>query len=386
MRWLGLVVLVMSWMPAQGQAQPTIIARERFGGWSLSSFREASSGQFSHCAASASYQSGVTLLYSVNNRFEWNMGFASDKWNLQPNTRIPIAFAIDGLPARNVVGTALNNRHVVVPLPDDTQLFQQMRLGNRMVVSGGGETVSFQLTGTSAVLATLLRCVNDSGRTISVAAPQAAPRPNMAGTPAPMQPGPAPAPQSAAVTADMRLEATQFVANLLSQANMRGFRILTRSELQSTTTSDFVRRSDVAWRGDAAFGTLHIIPNQDPRSLDRLAAEIIASDARACPGEFVTGRTADEEMTNVRRLHTFCAYSDGNIGTLTYLLVPMPGQLVYQLSTATSLSRSEAAEEDRRLRDAVHAVVSRHPAFGPGTPSPSRNPEPPPRAPTERRS
>lgn len=380
MRWIAVLTLALCFGSASANAQPVMIAQERFGGWSLQSFRSSPTGQFSHCAASASYQSGITLLYSVNSRIEWSMGFASDRWNLQQGARIPVEFAIDGLPSRSATGTAVNSRHVVVPLPDDAQLFQQMRGGNRMIVAGAGETVPFQLTGTSVVLAALLRCANDSGRSIVLNAPQPASRPNVAVNPAP----PAPPQQPAGVTADMRLEATQFVANLLSQAEMRGFRLLTSSEIRSANTSTFVRSSDVAWRGDTAAGTLHIHPNQDPRSLDRLAADIIASDARACPGEFLTGRTADEDMTNVRRLHTLCGHSNGSIEAISYLLLPMPGQIVYQLSTATTVSRNEAAAEDRRLRDAVHAVVSRHPAFGSGSPPPTRAPEP--AQPMQRRS
>jgi hypothetical protein len=115
---------------------------------------------------------------------------------------------------------------------------------------------------------------------------------------------------------------------------------------------------------------LLIHPNRDLNSLDGLAADIIAGDARACSGEFATARTADADMPNVRRLSTFCVL-DANPITLTYLLLPMPGRLVYQMTIVGRSSRSAASAEDQRLRDAVHAVVARHPALGPA-PAPVR--------------
>jgi len=348
-----------------------VISSSRFEGWELTSHKSATTGQFTHCAAMARYNSGVDLLYSVSHRFDWNMGFASNSWNLQQGTQVPIIYAIDSLPPRAATAVAVSNRHVVVPLPDDPRLFQQMRAGLRMTVTGAGQTLTFNLTRTSLVLATLLACANDNGRSVRVQAPSS-PAPQ----PVPSGPQVATSPRgTAGVTADMRIEATQFVANLLSQANMRGFRILTRTELQSDQLSSFIRTSDVVWQGEGSFGTLHIRSNLDARELDGLAAEVIAWDARVCTGEFITGRTSDPEMTNVRRLHTFCRSPDGLLETISYLLIPMPGRLVYQLSTVAPLSRSEAEPEDRRLRDAVHAVISRHPAFGPGSP-PVRAPEP----------
>lgn len=368
-RWIQslFVTFFIFIFPAAAQT----IASSRFEGWHLSSYRSATTGQFTHCAASAHYNSGVSLLYSVNHRFDWNMGFASNSWNIQTGTQVPIVYAIDALPPRTATAIAVGNNHVVVPLPDDPRLFQQMRAGLRMTVTGAGQTLTFNLTRTSLVLATLLACANDNGRSIQVQVPMS-PGPQ----PAPSSPQVATAPRSTVgVTPDMRVEATQFIANLLSQANMRGFRILTRTELEGGQVSSFIRTSDVVWQGEGSFGTLHIYPNLEPRELDRLTADIIASDARACTGEFITGRTSDPEMVNVRRLHTFCRSPDGALETISYLLIPMPGRLVYQLSTVAPLGRDEAEPEDRRLRDAVHAVISRHPAFGPGTPS-ARTPEP----------
>jgi hypothetical protein len=297
------------------------------------------------------------------------MGFASDNWNLRVNDRIPIAFSIDGFAPRQAVATAINPQQAVVSMPDDPHLFQQMRAGIRMTVTGAGQILVFDLRHTSVVLATLLRCASDRGQSVTVQA--TAPRPPSDPRPG----GEGQAEAARAVTADMRIEATQFVANLLSHADMRGFRILTRSDLDRDNISPFVRASDVAWRGESSFGTLHIHPNIDPRDLDRLSSELIAADSRACSGEFMTGRMADPEMSNVRRLHTFCGRPDGGLETVSYLLLPMPGRLVYQLSTSSPLSRGEAAPEDRRLRDAVHAVISRHPAFGPGS-EPVRPQEP----------
>jgi hypothetical protein len=166
------------------------------------------------------------------------------------------------------------------------------------------------------------------------------------------------------------LEATQFVANLLSDSGLRGFRIMTSAEQRREENPPLVRNADVAWQGDGTLGTLLIINPSNAANLDAYASDLIGADARGCPGEFMTARVPDPDMRNARRLMTFCGLGGGESVSVHYMLLPMPGGVAYQFTIVGRAGREAASVEDRRLRDAVHAVVLRHPAIG-ATPSPA---------------
>lgn len=363
------VVLAMVFSAPAGAAE---IRSARFGAWNAGAYTSDQTGQFSHCAASASYNSGIRFILSVSANFAWTMGFRNESWTLSVGESIPITYVVDNYPPRAATARAISKVMVVVLLPDDVGLFNQFRNGQMLRVTVGSGTQQFRLTGTSNVLSVLLECARSRGNlTVPVAAPRAPPA---TATQPPAVPAPPSANDNGREAADRRLEATQFVANLLGQADMRGSRLITLSEMREMDLPQVVRAADVAWQGDGTFGTLVVRANRDANTLDAMAAEIIADDARACSGEFATARAADPDMQNVRRLSTFCNVGSAPI-TLTYLLLPMPGRLVYQMTIVGRSGRSAATAEDQRLRDAVHGIVARHPALGPA-PSSSR-PQPP---------
>ncbi|WP_270934426.1 hypothetical protein [Falsiroseomonas oryzae] len=354
------------------------IRSARFQNWTISSHSSDRTGQFSHCAANASYRSGIVLLFSINENQQWTIGFLSRNWNLRPGSEIDLTYFVDNRPPRPGVARALDANLVLMPLPPENSLFQQMRAGQVLTVLAAGQTFQFSLTGTSVMLQTLLDCSRSRGN-ITVAVPQ--PAPPQAPTPT-QSAQPRDRPPSTS-SAERRLEATQFVANLLSDSGMRGFRIMTTSEMQREDTIPHIRAADVAWQGDGTLGTLHVLSGPAAGNLDRQASEIIASDARDCPGEFMTARVADAEMRNVRRLMTFCTIRPNESLALHYMLLPMPGGIAYQLAIIGRAGRDAASVEDQRLRDAVHSVVTRHPALGP---SASERPTPSPELPVGRRT
>jgi hypothetical protein len=357
---LALIGQILGGSPAFSQT----IASSSFGAWQLNSFRNQATGQFNHCAASASYVSGISLLFSINNRFGWSIGFVKESWDLRPGVQIPIQYTVDGATMRYGSAEAISRRHVIMPLPDSASFFQQVRSGQMLTAIAGGQSFQFRLTGTSVVLQALLRCVNSNGADVS---PQVQTAQPLAPAPAaPVQSAPPGAAASPSVEA--RLEATQFAANLLSHSGMRGFQILTLSELRSSDLPARIRTSDVVWRRDGVLGMLTVLSGRAATTLDRSAADIIADDARACAGEFATARSADSEMGNVRRLQTYCSGAGGTGSfNASYLLLPMPGGIAYQIATIGPSDRDGVGAEDQRVRDAVHSIIFRHPAVAPPT-------------------
>jgi hypothetical protein len=50
--------------------------------WKAGAYAKDATDQFSHCAASARYKSGITVYFSINRSFEWSMGFSNPTWKL----------------------------------------------------------------------------------------------------------------------------------------------------------------------------------------------------------------------------------------------------------------------------------------------------------------
>src|SRR5690348_16878391 len=71
------------------------------GNWKGGAFTNDQTGTFSHCAASAAYQSGIIFLVMIDGTPSWSLGFAHDNWSLSGGQAFPIALTFDGGPAVN---------------------------------------------------------------------------------------------------------------------------------------------------------------------------------------------------------------------------------------------------------------------------------------------
>jgi hypothetical protein len=157
MRLLAAIFAVA--LSAASSAQAREINRYNVGGWQIGVFTNDQSGRFSHCAASANYRNGLTLLFSVSESLEWAIGFSSPEWRLTPGRDFDVEFRIDGGRVHNVRGRAVTDRLVRATLPDSVGLFNQFRLGLRMVVSlNDNPDVTFNLSNTNAMLTEILNC------------------------------------------------------------------------------------------------------------------------------------------------------------------------------------------------------------------------------------
>ena len=94
------------------------------GNWKGGAFTNDQTGEFSHCGATAIYQSGIIFVVMIDGTPSWSLGFAHDKWSLSGGQAFPIALTFDGGPAVNVHGVAISNKLVRVPMPDNSVVDQ----------------------------------------------------------------------------------------------------------------------------------------------------------------------------------------------------------------------------------------------------------------------
>src|SRR5436190_3779240 len=72
------------------------------GNWHGGAYTNDKNGSFSHCAAGASYQSGIYFVVSVGEDYSWRLGFAHENWQLTAGQAFALALTFDGQPAINV--------------------------------------------------------------------------------------------------------------------------------------------------------------------------------------------------------------------------------------------------------------------------------------------
>ena len=70
-------------------------AKFSVGNWAGGAVTNNQTGDFSYCAVSASYKSGVTMHASLNGSYGWNLGFSNRAWGLKPGDSVPMELAFD---------------------------------------------------------------------------------------------------------------------------------------------------------------------------------------------------------------------------------------------------------------------------------------------------
>jgi len=128
------------------------------GNWIGGAFSDDNTGAFSHCAATSSYASGVSLVVGQNASNAWLLSFASPAFRLTKGETLPIDVTFDGQSQARLFATANSNIMVTAILPPKVaRTFQKSSL---MVAVMGGTPLQFNLTSTGPLLSVLANCVS----------------------------------------------------------------------------------------------------------------------------------------------------------------------------------------------------------------------------------
>jgi S1-C subfamily serine protease len=127
------------------------------GTWKGGAFSD-DAGNFSHCAASSTFGSGVTLVVGQNARNGWLLGFASPNFHLSKGGTVPIDVVFDGQEQAKLFATANSDSMATAILPPNVaHSFQKASL---MVAVSGRTTLQFNLVSTAPLIAMLGDCVS----------------------------------------------------------------------------------------------------------------------------------------------------------------------------------------------------------------------------------
>jgi hypothetical protein len=313
----------------------------KIGNWNGGAFA-GPDRRFTHCAASASYASGIKMLFSINRQYQWNVGFLNPEWRLKTGSVYDLAFSIDGGDPISVRGQAINTSHAVIELADSAQLFNRFRRGLQLRVATVNTVLTFNLEGTSAMLAQLHTCVRQYTQPTSAAQlpGSSSNRKDSAQRPAPPRANPA-----------HQAEAAILLANIMSAANVSGYTIGTPEQAARMSV-------DAIWTTPSVVGTLMILPSTRVDNPE-IQGILIGIEARACKGGFVSGALPSEGARE-HRIVTTCQPA-GQPQRTTYFFAltrPKGGSYLFTTATSSDGGREDVERADANIRTASYRAIN----------------------------
>jgi hypothetical protein len=278
------------------------------------------------------------MLFIVTREYQWAVGFVSDKFSLEKGKTFKLGLSLDGEEPTTVNAEAISNDTIGINLAPTAELFNKFRRGGSLRLISKDTSYTFNLTDTSKVLPALVQCVN------------------AALNPTPMQtaqlaPSTRPTPAAVAHAQDNRAEATAIVANLLSQAGVRGFQIIPAGQ------DEIGWKADVAWTAEKVSGALFILEDPQLRTPSDTTPVLIALMAKACKGTFFSGALPDEAAgAQQTRVFTNCKSANSAL-TVYFLTIARKRGGHYVFATTAAGVETPAKDADASIRSAVYKVL-----------------------------
>ncbi len=318
---LGLTLSLSAAYAPQAQAKP--IKTFQIGAWKGTVQVSSKTGEFTHCTGSASYNSGIKLIFSINRDQKWGIGFAKDSWNLDAGQSYPVKYQVDRRNIWSGKAIAGSPTMAMIKLPGSSKLFAQMRRGRILKVAAGNDLLKFSLKSTNRLLKSLLKCSVDY-RDVVASAPQ--------------QNQKASNPFRSASTVQQETP-QQNDGSWLVEAYKRGKALMDEAGVDVTfidpaRSPDLYKVHDSVWQMGKYMGTIRIVHSGDVAGID---AKLHGEEKSKCSGGFTSRtRPVEVEGVSVRMRSAICMKQDGKQWSTLFGIYPRANGGNYVLTVFTS--------------------------------------------------
>jgi hypothetical protein len=322
---------------AQGAQE---LYRFKVGGWDAAAFALDGTRRFRICAATASYENGTTIIFTVDRNYGWTLTLGNPELRLPLGQSYKVTISVDNDIPSVRTATAISANLAEIRLPATEEVFERFKRGRVLQVTDStNRSLAFNLTDTSLMLPALLRCVH-ANLNPQPAAPTTAANPFVAAAPAKSGGTAKRRPPS------YRAEAVAFAANILGAAGVTGFRILDESK-----DSD----RDAIWVAPNTFGSV-LIDAENPPSL--ISATTIALDSATCKSKFLSGAAPPDGNEKILRLFTKCGEGKDAV-TVFYFVIPRKVGGHYLVGTGSVGTDEPARKTESDVRAAAFTLSGR---------------------------
>ena len=222
------------------------------GNWQGGAYTDDRTGDFSHCAASTYYVSGISFIVAITKDMHWNIALSNKNWVFVPREQIPLKIVFDGRQNFEVFSVAQSHDTLIASMPTSATLIKTFKQSQFMDVNVKGTFIKFKLDGTSKLLDSLEECVRNSRQFVR-------------STPAnPEVPGSMASAGASNLTPPVNpqyeVEALKMLMSFLLRAEIREAKVISSKETPVSFAS-----YNAAWRTDELIGGVKILP-VDPSS------------------------------------------------------------------------------------------------------------------------
>lgn len=156
--------------PPQGQQAPMPKEfRIDAGGWKGGAVPNPTNKQFSHCDVSKPYDGGLTLAFTLNPNYLFNIAVVKQNWGLKEADKGKGRIRVDAAYDKQFDIVPVSPVAYVLPVGQDGELFQLLAKGSKAIVTTPKGEFTFQLAGTGAALGGLRDCIETARKLIAQA-------------------------------------------------------------------------------------------------------------------------------------------------------------------------------------------------------------------------
>ena len=144
--------------PPRTAATGPVLYGYRVDAWDAGAFAKPGTSTLAYCAAAANYKNGDTLAFVLNSQFAWGIALIDPSWNLTYNASYPIDMEVDTRASGAATATAIGTAEVLISLKPSVALFKDFMEGEKLNIQTAGGNYTFDLTNTSEMLPSLVKC------------------------------------------------------------------------------------------------------------------------------------------------------------------------------------------------------------------------------------
>ncbi|QIE42630.1 hypothetical protein G5B39_12265 [Rhodobacteraceae bacterium SC52] len=152
-------IVILAFLGAT-QAQSEVILGSSFasGNWQGEAYTNDVSGKFSHCAISAPYESGDTLIFGVTRAATVTVGVVAPGLRMTEGDTFPVILQVDGRSTFQAVGAAASSDVAYLEIEDFRRALNAFKRGYTLDIFALGAEGNFSLAGTFRALDAATRC------------------------------------------------------------------------------------------------------------------------------------------------------------------------------------------------------------------------------------
>lgn len=131
------------------------------GDWAGGAYR-LPDGSFSHCHIATTFEGGVVFAIALTDENEINLLVVKESWVLSSDRNYEVSLSIDGKDLGRFIAIAISDTSLQIEIGNREDIFNELRLGNRLAVEGDQEKLLFSLRGSNKALEKVKECVDEA--------------------------------------------------------------------------------------------------------------------------------------------------------------------------------------------------------------------------------